>query len=101
MIGQEISKFNVHPEGLLKIIFFPRSMMQEHPVHNLLIDESTFHVITSRRIGFAVIQIGLVLFCNKWQFSIILLEPYEKFFKDRYLLIGFILLGLQIQPSRI
>ena len=73
---------------------FTGNVMQEHQAHISLIDESTFHVITSRWIDFDVRWIGLVLFCNKWQFSIILFEPYEGFFKDRSLLIGFILLGV-------
>ena len=68
--------------------------MQEHLALLPLVDESSFHVITSRRIWFDVRWIGLVLICNKWQSAIILLEPCEEFFKDIYLLIGLLLLGI-------
>ena len=75
--------------------------MQEQLAQISLTNESTFHVITSRRIGFIVRWIGLVYFCNMWQIVIILLEPYEELFKDRSLLIGLLLLGVQIQYIQI
>ena len=46
---QEISKYNVHREDLMKNSFLPKSMMQEHPTHFSLTNESTFHVNTTRR----------------------------------------------------